>query len=162
MASPDTSTHKKGSEVASLVQNSAFLHKPNLIIRSDAEISILTLVSGVGVFLCALAMQWIIYDRVLHQDGLRVVGSLISGVVAAMLVNGMSLQTRRSRLLELRRLENIALMNHHIRNALQSIVCCSGTSASAEIIRESANRIEWVLSDVLPKMDDEPDSLAGQ
>jgi hypothetical protein len=75
----------------------------------------------------------------------------LSGAFAAMLVQGMSLQTRRFRLSELRRLESIALMNHHIRNALQAIVCCSGSSESAEIIHDSVNRIGLVLADVLPQ-----------
>jgi hypothetical protein len=145
-------------EPANLIHNPEFVHKPDLKIRSDAEIWILSLGSGLVVFLGALVLQWIIYDRFLHQDGLRFVGSAISGAFAALLMNGMSLQTRRSRLSELRRLESIALMNHHIRNALQAIVCCSGTSESAEIIRDSVDRIEWVLSDVLPSIDDEPKS----
>jgi hypothetical protein len=153
MVSPENSAPENA---ARLVQNIAFLRKPDLNIRSDAEIYALSLASGFAVFLGALALQWIIYDRFLHQDGLRLVGSVISGAFAALLVHGMSLQTRRSRLSELRRLESIALMNHHIRNALQAIVCCSGTSESAEIIRDSANRIEWVLSDVLPGIEDEP------
>jgi hypothetical protein len=49
-------------------------------------------------------------------------------------------------------------MNHHIRNALQAIVCCSGTLESSEIICDSVNRIQWVLSDVLPGIEDEPNS----
>ena len=147
-----------GPSADNLVQNSAFLRKPDLKIRSDVEIWILSLGSGVVVFLGALVLQWIIYDRILHQDGLRFVGSVISGAFAILLLHGMSLQTRRSKQLELRRLESIALMNHHIRNALQAIVCCSGTSESAEIIRDSVNRIEWVLSDVLPSSEDEPKS----
>jgi hypothetical protein len=142
----------------SLIQNPAFLRKPDLKIRSDAEIWIMSLSSGVVVFLGALALQWIIYDRFLHEDGLRLVGSIISGAFGALLVHGMSLRTRRSRLSELRRLESIALMNHHIRNALQTIVCCSGNSESSDIIYDSVDRIERVLSDVLPSIEDEPKS----
>jgi hypothetical protein len=153
MVSPENSAPK---DAARLVQNKAFLRKPDLKIRSDAEIWVMSLCSGLVVAVAALELQWIIYDRFLHQDGLRLVGSVISGAFAALLVHGMSLQTRRSRLSELRRLESIALMSHHIRNALQAIVCCSGTSESAEIIHNSVNRIEWVLSDVLPSIEDEP------
>jgi ABC-type bacteriocin/lantibiotic exporter with double-glycine peptidase domain len=136
-------------------KSSAFLRKPDLKIRSDTEIWLLSLVCGIFTFLGTLALQWIIYDRFLHQDGLRLVGSVISGIFAAALVHAMSLRTRHSRLAELRRLESIALMNHHIRNALQAIVLCSGTSESAEIIRESVNRIEWALSDIVPGTEDD-------
>jgi hypothetical protein len=159
MVLPDSPQPANEGVVADdLVQNPAFLRKPNLRIRSDAEVLMMSLGAGMLVLLGALALQWIIYDRFLHQDGLRIVGSLISGAFATLLAHGMSLRTRHSRQLELRRLESIALMNHHIRNALQAIVCCSGSSESAEIIRESVNRIEWVLSDVLPGIDDEQKS----
>ena len=150
MVSPDDPDY-----AATLLQNPAFLRKPSLKIRSNAEIWLLSLGAGVLVFIGSLAIQWIIYDRFLHQDGLRLVGSLISAAFAVLLVQITSLQTRRSRLAELRRLESIALLNHHIRNALQVIVCCSGSSESAEIIRQSANRIERVLSDALPGIDEE-------
>jgi len=153
MVSPENSGP---ADAARLVQNVAFLRKPDLRIRSDVWIWAMSLSSGLVVFLGTLGLQWIIYDRFLHEDGLRLVGSIISGAFAALLVHGMSLRTRRSRLSELHRLESIALMNHHIRNALQAIVCCSGTSESAEVIRNSVNRIEWVLSDVLPGIEDEP------
>jgi hypothetical protein len=63
---------------ASLTQNPAFYRKPHLKIRSDAEIWIMSLSSGMVVFLGTLALQWIIYDRFLHEDGLRLVGSVIS------------------------------------------------------------------------------------
>jgi hypothetical protein len=152
---PAPTTERRSS--ANLLENPGFIRKPDLKIRSDAEIWLASLSSGVVVFLGALVIQWIIYDRFLHQDGLRFVGSVISGAFAVLLVHGMSLETRRSRLSELRRLESIALMNHHIRNALQAIVCCSGTSESAEVIHDSVNRIQWVLSDVLP-VKDEPKS----
>ena len=145
-----------GADSADLVQNLAFFRKPKLTIRAESNIWIWSAGSGLAVFLGTLGMQWIIYDRLLHQDGLRIVGSLISGVFAFMLVHGMSLQSRRSRISELRRLESIALMNHHIRNALQAIVCCSGSSESSEAIRDSVARIEWVLSDVVPRIEHEP------
>ena len=135
MSSPDDSVHtKKALGAADLIHSPEFVTRPNLKIRSVVEIWALSLGSGIVVFLGALGLQWIIYDRFLHQDGLRLVGSAISGAFAAILVHGMSLQTRHSRLSELRRLESIALMNHHIRNALQAIVCCSGTSESSEIM----------------------------
>jgi hypothetical protein len=152
----DPAPTREELSAANLIRKPEFVRKPDLKIRSDAEIWVLSLGSGVVVFFVALVIQWIIYDRFLHQDGLRFVGSVISGACAALLVHGMSLQTRRSRLSELHRLECIALMNHHIRNALQAIVCCSGSSESAEIIHDSVNRIERVLSDVLGRIEDEP------
>jgi hypothetical protein len=152
----DPAPTREELSAANLIRRPEFVRKPDLKIRTDTEILILSLGSGLVIFLGALAIQWIIYDRFLHQDGLRFVGSAISGAFAALLVHVMSLQTRRSRLSELHRLEDIALLNHHIRNALQVIVCCSGSSESAEIIHESVDRIERVLSDVLGRIEDEP------
>jgi hypothetical protein len=101
MVSPEDSAPE---DAARVVENDPFLCKPGLKIRSDAEIWAMSLGSVLVVFLCALALQWIIYDRFLHQNGLRLVGSVISGAFAALLVHGMSLRTRRSRLSELSRL----------------------------------------------------------
>ena len=140
---PPVKPETRREESANLTRIPEFVHKPEFKIRSNAEIWFISLGSGVLVFLGALLLQWIIYDRLLHEDGLRFIGSAISGACAAFLVQSMSLQTRRSMLSELRRLESIALMNHHIRNALQAIACCSETSESAEIIRDSyqSNRL---------------------
>ncbi len=152
----DPAPTREELSAANLIRKPEFVRKPDLKIRSDSEILIMSLASGLVIFLGALAIQWIIYDRFLHQDGLRLVGSVIAGAFGSLLVHGMNLQTRRARLSELRRLENIALLNHHIRNALQAIVCCSGSSESAEIIHESVDRIERVLSDVLGRIEEEP------
>jgi hypothetical protein len=152
----NSGTTKEELGVANLIQKPEFVHKPHFKIRSDVEIWIMSMCAGVVVFLGALLLQWVIYDRFLHEDGLRFIGSVISAAFAVFLVQSMSLRTRRSRLRELHRLESIALLNHHIRNALQAILCCSQTSESGEVIRNSVNRIDWVLSEVLPGIEDEP------
>jgi hypothetical protein len=137
-----------------LVENPAFVRRPRLRIRPKIEVYGLSMLVGIAVFLFALGLQWVIYDRMLHQDGIRVVGSLIAGSIAAVLVGTMAIRDREKRLAEVRRLETIALMNHHIRNALQVIAYSTGLSKSAEEIRNSVNRIEWALSEVLPHVND--------
>jgi len=61
-------------------------------------------------------------------------------------------QERRERLRK--RLEIIADMNHHVRNALQVISLTSSGQTNEEIaaIRESVNRIQWALRELLPKI----------
>ncbi len=61
-------------------------------------------------------------------------------------------QERRERLRK--RLEIIADMNHHVRNALQVISLTSPGQTKEEIsaIRESVNRIQWALRELLPKI----------
>ena len=51
----------------------------------------------------------------------------------------------------LRRVETIALMNHHVRNSLQvlSYTPYAG-DAAAEHVREAVERIEWALNELLP------------
>ncbi|HEY5030236.1 MAG TPA: hypothetical protein VIK39_17650 [Candidatus Angelobacter sp.] len=47
----------------------------------------------------------------------------------------------------------IAEMNHHVRNALQAIICCgclSEQKAQMKLIAESVKRIEWALREILP------------
>ena len=62
-------------------------------------------------------------------------------------------QERRAKLR--RRVEVIADMNHHVRNALQVIsLSTHGKENEEEIaaIRESMNRIQWALRELLPKI----------
>ncbi len=78
------------------------------------------------------------------------------GGVTAVLVTVLELQHRR----ELRRQdERIALiieMNHHIRNALQSIVYVNSKmpEQDAVVVREATRRIEWALTEILPRHGD--------
>jgi uncharacterized membrane protein YbhN (UPF0104 family) len=61
-------------------------------------------------------------------------------------------QQRRDRLRQ--RLQLIADMNHHVRNALQVISLTAIGKDKEEIsaVRESVNRIQWALREVLPKI----------
>ena len=62
-------------------------------------------------------------------------------------------QERRAKLRQ--RVEVIAAMNHHVRNALQVIsLSTHGKENKEEIaaIRESMNRIQWALRELLPKI----------
>ncbi len=128
----------------------AFLAKPKLRIPSNLEIWLTTTVIGLVVFIFALAIQWLIYDRLLHEDGLRLVGSAIASVMAMVLVQHMKATERNDRFKEIRRLETIALINHHIRNSLQAIAVCCSDDAATSAVRESIDRIERVLAEVLP------------
>jgi signal transduction histidine kinase len=61
-------------------------------------------------------------------------------------------QERRQRLRE--RLEIIAEMNHHVRNALQIISLTATGKDKEEIatIHQSVDRIQWALRELLPKI----------
>jgi hypothetical protein len=58
-------------------------------------------------------------------------------------------QRRRHRHL-VERLETIGLMNHYVRNALQSIQYARYATDEVQIIEDSVARIEWALREILP------------
>ena len=140
----------------------AFLTRPKLKIPSQFEIWLTTAVIGIVVFALALGIQWLIYDRILHEDGLRVVGSALAAVMAMVLVQHMKTTARNDRLKEIKRLEAIALINHHIRNSLQAIAVCCTDQAATGAVHESIDRIERVLAHVLPSVQPPDQSLAAQ
>jgi hypothetical protein len=88
----------------------------------------------------------------MHEDGVRLVGSTIAAILAAILTGRLESLSRARSLQELRRFEAIALMNHHIRNALQAILYSSAAD-NAATVRASVERIEWTLRVVLPKVE---------
>jgi hypothetical protein len=58
-------------------------------------------------------------------------------------------QCRRRRYL-VERLDTIGLMNHHVRNALQSIQYARYTRDDVQIIEDAVARIDWALREILP------------
>ena len=81
--------------------------------------------------------------------------------MAMVLVQYMKTTARADRLKEIRRLEAIALINHHIRNSLQAIAVCCSDDAATSAVRESIDRIERVLAEVLPSVQEPDQSNAG-
>jgi hypothetical protein len=55
----------------------------------------------------------------------------------------------------------IAAMNHHVRNALQTIAYSPYTRQEEQIrlIGDSVNRIQWALREILPAEEAAPDAL---
>jgi hypothetical protein len=115
------------------------------------------------VALCLLVMVlvWLVgygFDRLLARDGVTRVDILLitnglTGVVAGLLFYSLTNYERLRRNLIRNRLRTIAEMNHHIRNSLQVITYANATgktSESMEMIRQSVERIEWALREVLP------------
>ncbi|MDT8068201.1 MAG: hypothetical protein ROO76_08540 [Terriglobia bacterium] len=147
----DTRQSSISPDDRTLLQNPAFLSREERNrVHSSFRIWLSAIFISVIVFFLALAIQWTIYDRYLHEAGIRVVGSGIAACVSIILVLVLRTAARNQRLRELERLETIALLNHHIRNALQAIVSSSGATNSTDTIRSAVERIEWALGEVLP------------
>lgn len=111
--------------------------------------------AAVIVFLVGAGLDWF----VLHESKSRTVAISVSDTLAAVIAGVLVyrlLQYERDRREQLRqRLEVIAEMNHHVRNALQ-VISFYGYSTDSEQqlerIREGVNRIQWALKEVLPKL----------
>ncbi len=98
------------------------------------------------------------FDRMLNRDGVnrKVISGASNGltglVVAGLFLEFVRQEQNRRRLVQAR-LEVIADMNHHIRNALQVLsygAANHGNKKETEMMRDSIERIEWALREVLP------------
>lgn len=99
------------------------------------------------------------FDRLLIEEGVSRVGVLIlSNILTGVVAGALFLQTKiraqeRHKLLE-HRLQKVAEMNHHIRNALQVMVFYRHQISDPEagnLLQKSIERIEWTLEEVLPR-----------
>jgi hypothetical protein len=98
------------------------------------------------------------FDRMLNRDGVsrKVINgasSALTGLVVAGLFLELTRNVQNHRRLVQARLEVIADMNHHIRNALQVLsygAARHGNEKETEMMRDSIQRIEWALREVLP------------
>lgn len=108
---------------------------------------------GVAVFLLTAVLESSLRAFGIHgiwewaDNG---IGALLAGTIV-------SLYERHIRRNQLARLRVIAEMNDHIRNALQPILLVAGEPVPPDqqlkVIRESVDRIQWALTDVLPASD---------
>ncbi len=84
----------------------------------------------------------------------RLLAEGLSAVVVAVLTAGLIHQANQRREAALLRMQVIAEMNHHIRNALAAISLSTDAiqnQQSIRVISESVDHIEWALREVLPR-----------
>jgi signal transduction histidine kinase len=84
----------------------------------------------------------------------RLLAEGLSAVVVALLTAGLIHHANRRREAALLRMQVIAEMNHHTRNALAAISLSTDAiqnQQSIRLISESVDRIEWALREVLPR-----------
>ena len=93
----------------------------------------------------------LLVDQISNHYGLtgwqRAGDNLLGGIVVGVLL--FVDQRRRHRHL-VERLETIGLMNHYVRNALQSIQYARYSRNHIQVIEDSVARIEWALREILP------------
>lgn len=122
---------------------------------SYRKIFALTLFAALVVFTVNAGLDWVL----IHERESRIATVEVSDVLAAIIAGGLVFRLlqyeRERRRLIRQRVETIADMNHHIRNALQVISSTAYSAADQQqlaAIRESVGRIQWALREILPKL----------
>jgi hypothetical protein len=116
-------------------------------------------VISVLIFVVVVSAVGFGFDRLLVQEGVPSVGvmllsNLLTGVVAGALFLQNRLRAEEKHKLLEHRLEKVAEMNHHVRNALQVVSFYRHQISDPEagrLLQESIRRIEWTLEEVLPR-----------
>ena len=122
---------------------------------SNWRIFLMAIVGALVVFLIGTGLDYVLLHE--HDSRLLVVevSDALGGVVAGALMFRL-LQYERERRARLRqKIAVIADMNHHVRNALQVISLHAYSNTDQEqltAVRESMERIQWALREVLPKL----------
>ena len=122
---------------------------------SDSRVRLILLCVCVVVLVSVVGFG---FDRLLAKDGVRrtdilMTSNALTGVVAGLLFYSLINNERMRRKVVQDRLRTIAEMTHHTRNALQVITYAAATETnqeSVDLIRNSVERIEWALREVLP------------
>lgn len=122
---------------------------------------VVVVVSGLGYLL----------DRFLVLEGMPrsemlLLTNALTGIVAGAFIYSLAKQEKAVKQLLRERVKTIADLNHHIRNSLQVIKFYGSAqgrcpeSSPMQLIRESADRIEWALRELLPEHPERPPSPA--
>ena len=115
------------------------------------------LLSGVAallIFIVSLGADLVLLrDHEPARMTIEVSDAISSLVIGALSYRVFRLQQQRRDYVR-QKLEVIADMNHHVRNALQVISLSTHGSDQEQIatVRESVNRIQWALRELLPKI----------
>jgi len=136
--------------------------RPRVAIRPSSSVALLSrthrvLVStavALMVFVAGGALDWLVRRQILPPISLMLAGAAVAVVIGASVLKILT-DAHAHYTAVLDRLQLIADLNHHIRNALQVIaylnVSAPGRSEEAiEQVREAVARIDSVLKDMLP------------
>jgi len=108
---------------------------------------LISLSVAVSIFVCGGVLDWLFSHQYLPEISLMLAGAVVSLAVGALILKSLTDVQQRYKLL-LQRLERIAELNQHIRDALQIIVLTNAPERSARAIRQvnaAVLRIESIL-----------------
>jgi hypothetical protein len=103
---------------------------------------------GFGLFVLGAILQGLLNQRGISGKSIYI-DDMVLGALAGLVV--FAYEQRRSRDMA-KKLAVISSMNHHVRNALQTISYVPYTEQGKQIllIQQSVNRIQWALREILP------------
>ena len=105
--------------------------------------------AGAAVALVDYAINLWMSARGLHAEA-TLLDELLLGIFTGVLVLVLELAHKRDQERMNEKLRTIELMNHHVRNALQTIVDSAYLHGHLDDVRNSVDRIAWALQEVLP------------
>lgn len=119
---------------------------------------LLTTVIAIVVFTVNLLQDIFLSAEGFSRWGIVILSDVITGAIAGALFYQFAKNEKYRRELIRERMTTIAEVNHHIRNALQVIKFwgaqhqnCSLDEMQIQLMKDSVDRIEWALREVLPK-----------
>jgi hypothetical protein len=119
---------------------------------------LLTTIIAVVVFAVNLLPDIFLSAEGFSRWGIVVLSDIITGAVAGALFYQFVKNEKNRRELIRARMHTVAELNHHIRNALQVIKFwgaqhqnCTLDEMQIRLMKDSVDRIEWALREVLPK-----------
>ena len=104
--------------------------------------------AAVGMIVFALLVTVDQFSAHVGLTGVKRLGDNLLGAVIVAVIIFLDERRRQRHLAD--RLHVIALMNHHVRNSLQTIMFAHDTEKEVEFIHQAVLRIEWALREILP------------
>ncbi len=118
---------------------------------------------GVLMFFGSVAFDYMLLQHRETPAAILVSNGLVALLAAALVFTLLSYgRQQRRRVVE--RLETLNEVNHHIRNALQSLAFAAGglqDRKEGPAISEAISRIQWALREVLPKVEPSYEPFEG-
>lgn len=113
---------------------------------------------GFGIFSLGVLVEGLLIRNGITR-GAMYVDDLLMGILAGLVV--FAYEQRRSRDMR-KKLSVIAAMNHHVRNALQTISYLPYTDQAKQVqlLEQSVSRIQWALQEILPGETEQEQSLS--
>ena len=123
--------------------------------KPNSWLFILAVALGVGVvsFLATELMHYLLVPD-LGRSRERFLAEGVSAFIVTCLIAKLAQISRRQHQLTAARMQVVAEMNHHIRNALTAISLSADVTEDQHLIRvisEGVDRIDWALREILPR-----------